>query len=133
MAEEIKEDLPKTDDDYPGTPELDKMGQFTDRSQAIGEFLEWLLEERDLMFARWPEEGEESEWALDSPIPECLNINELLAEYFEIDLKKVEEERCAILAYLRTKWDDKPAPPVKVVVTAGDDIEETEIKGDPID
>lgn len=129
MAEENK------DPGYPETPELDKMTQFTDKSQGIGEFLEWALGERNLIFARWPDEGEESEWALDCPIPECLNINELLAEYFGVDLVKVENERRTILEYLRGKWkkEHEPAPPVKIVVTSGDDVEETEIKGDPID
>jgi hypothetical protein len=126
MAEENE------DPEYPETPELDKMAQFTDKSQHIGEFLDWLLGERNLMFARWPDEDEESEWSLDSPIPECLDINGLLAEYFGVDLVKVENERRSILEYLRGKWKDEPVPPVKVVVTSGDDVEETEIKGEPI-
>ena len=134
MTDEINKEA-----EYPETPELDKMAQFTDRSQAVGEFLDWLLGERDIVFAKWPKEREEEEeddfaddWPKDRLIPECVNLNMLLAEYFDVDLVKVENERRAILAYLREKHEEKPAPSAKITITAGDDVEEHEIKGDPI-
>ena len=61
-----------------------------------------------------------------------MDITKLLAEYFGVDLVKVENERRTILEYLRGKWKDAPAPPVKIVVTSGDDKEEIEIKGEPV-
>lgn len=39
-------------------------------------------------------------WA-DGYEPVGISIEKLLAEYFKIDLNKAEEERCAILEYLR--------------------------------
>lgn len=70
-------------------PEHDKMHAIKDQSQAIGEFLEWCGERR---------------WQLvdmDTDFPVRKRTEELLAEFFEIDLKKVEEEKLAMLASLR--------------------------------
>ena len=64
----------------------------------IGEFLDWLTSEKGLVLACW-EKGDTEEQAQLS----CAqaNIESLLAEFFEIDLKEVECERRALLEYLR--------------------------------
>lgn len=122
-------------------PEHEKLSVVKDKSQAIGEFLDWLSEQqvrlaryedaahsdapRDLIVGRTPdgqpifvndETGEESQYIRsyqrreDSdywykpggfyPINE--RIEAILAEYFEIDLNKIESEKRAMLDELRT-------------------------------
>lgn len=78
------------DEGYPSTPELDKMLAVKEKSQPIGEFLEWLA----------------CEWHIHLPA----SIEELLAEYFEaeyfeIDLTKMEKERQALLDFVRSQQD----------------------------
>lgn len=72
------------------TPELDKMQAVQDESQAIGSFLDYggyTLCEFDDVSERY--------------VPVRKSIEEILAEYFEIDLKKVDDERRAILEGIR--------------------------------
>jgi hypothetical protein len=75
-------------------PEHDKLHAVKDQSQAIGSFLDWLQNERKprtvLAIHEW------DEW-----VPTNERIEALLAEYFEIDLKKLEEEKRAMLDELR--------------------------------
>lgn len=82
------------DDEY---PECSKAVAVQDQSQAIGAFLEWLFD-KGLQLARvedayGPDHGE--------LVPVYKTITEVLAEYFEIDLKKMETEKRAMLAELR--------------------------------
>lgn len=129
----------------PNTPELDRMAAVRPSSQAIGEFLEWMLGEKKVELAYYHKHGpncdgwdrrEEKvvfEYECDEPrhglpgdhdhgmtgcnprkvfgcdlpcqsmTPFRYTIEGLLAEFFEIDLKKVEEERRAILDSLNKK------------------------------
>lgn len=77
---------------YPPTPELDKMLAVKDQSQTIGEFLDWLTEVKGYVLAEYDEN--------DRLYPKYSSIETLLAEFFGIDLKKIEEERRAILKSL---------------------------------
>ena len=76
------------------TPELDKMRAARDTSQTIGDFIDW-LSYNDMRICDYCDYGE-GEYH-----PTRLTIEQLLAKYYEIDLNKVEEERCAILNELR--------------------------------
>lgn len=73
-------------------PECKKMAAVKNESQAIGSFLDW-LEGEDLFICNL----EKEEYR-----PIHTTIEKLLAEYFEIDLDKVEEERRQILDELRS-------------------------------
>lgn len=75
------------------TPEIDKMKSVNPQSQAIGEFLVWLQEFKGVSMVHTIEEEDDCE----KEVPYYFSIEKLLAEYFEIDLKKVEEEKLAIL------------------------------------
>lgn len=75
-------------------PECEKMRAVHEKSQAIGEFLDW-LSERGIILASYYEEAGLS--------PYRVNIVELLAEYFDIDLDKAEQEKRTILEELRRK------------------------------
>ena len=102
--------------DYPKTPELDKLGENKDESQAIGSFIDWLstgprfgprrgdgrrdairaakLNASPVRLCLFDEDTEEWE-------PVRLRIEEMLARYYDIDLNKIEEERRAVLEYVR--------------------------------
>lgn len=97
------------DRQYPPTPELDKMQEHREEAQCIGAFIEWLREEQHVGFFRVKVE-EDGVTTGVSYTPFCEDINTLLAHYFNIDMKKVEEERQQILAYIAVKHGDKPDP-----------------------
>lgn len=77
-------------------PENEKMASVRDESQTIGGFLEWLLGERQLVLCE-PREGRIDNFYM----PVRYTIQDLLAEYFEIDLDKVDQERRQMLETLR--------------------------------
>lgn len=107
-------------DPTPPTPECDRMQDVKDKSHAIGEFMDWLREEKGWTVceehhhdddclervARFEddEEGDVQQicGCLEGQyIPVPIRMEQLLAEFFEIDLDKVEEERQALLAEQR--------------------------------
>lgn len=75
-------------------PELEKMKEAQADSSVISEFLDWLRYDADYVLCRWPEDE-------NYPQPASIGMEQLLADYFQIDLKKVEAERRAILEYLQ--------------------------------
>lgn len=76
------------------TPECDRMLAVRDQSQAIGEFIDWLNYEHEVFLARYEDLDDYSQPVL---MTFHRNMNELLAEFFGIDLAKVEAEKRAIL------------------------------------
>lgn len=70
-------------------PECEKLQETAWLSQAIGEFLDWAENEKNYRF--WNSDG----------TPLHYSIEKILADYFDIDLKKVEKERQKILADVR--------------------------------
>ena len=78
------------------TPECDKALKVKNKSQAIGEFLEW-LQEKGIRLASYGEERDTRStlWTIQK------STEVLLAEFFEIDLAAMEQEKRAILAALR--------------------------------
>lgn len=74
------------------TPECDKLRKVTHKSQIIGEFLAWLQDEKGLVIC----DLEDNEY-----LPYGSSINQMLADYFEINLDKVEREKQAILDGIR--------------------------------
>jgi len=77
------------------TPELDKMRDVREKSQLIGNFLSWLEEEK-YCIGVWNIRYNEYE-------PTRLSIEKLLAQYFEIDLDKAEQERSQLLESIRNE------------------------------
>ena len=81
-------------------PECEKLQKVKDKSQAIGVFLDWIRNEKEISFCKWQEDEEDiAEGTGYYPI--FTDTEKLLAEFFEIDLDKVEEERRTILENLR--------------------------------
>jgi hypothetical protein len=92
------------------TPECNKMLEVNEYSQAIGEFIEWLRTEKHYDITetkRFTEVREQlfSDKTYETEIVETVpirqSIERLLAEYFNIDLDKVEMERREILKELQ--------------------------------
>lgn len=75
------------------TPELEKMKAVQPKSQVIGEFLEWLTGEKGVTLAKYDKDNR--------LMPTHDHAEKLLAEFFEIDLVKVEREKRMILENIR--------------------------------
>jgi hypothetical protein len=92
----------------PPTPECDKLSAVKDKSQSIGEFLDW-LKARGVYLANRHEHTDDCkhngfymcDFVNGELQPYFYNIEALLAEYFEIDLNKIEDEKLAILESYR--------------------------------
>lgn len=80
-------------------PECEKLAAVKDKSQIVGEFIDWLRHEKgfDICEPDTNNDGEEEYY------PVTASVEKLLAEFFDIDLDKVEKERRKILADLGKK------------------------------
>ena len=107
--------------------EIGKLEDISEKSQAIGEFLEWLVGTKNYHIAKYlTDEEYESEdnvfWVdglyekeqfkrheigKEELIHIHIDIEKLLAEFFEIDLDKVEAERREILEQIRNDEVEK--------------------------
>ena len=86
-------------------PEHEKLQKVKDQSQAVGSFIEWLSDEKNFIIAQYLEsDGYDRAGFRPVNVP----VNSLLAEYFEIDQKKLEEEKREMLSILRMA-NDVPA------------------------
>lgn len=75
------------------TPEHEKLSQVKDLSQEIGSFLDW-IQSQGMCLAKF-NEGEEHYWPVNK------RIEQILAEYFEIDLNKLEKEKIEMIEEMR--------------------------------
>ena len=78
-------------------PELDKLEKVSKASHEIGWFLDWLSEHGIALCETKNQEAFYHEYVRVRKSKE-----QLLADYFEIDLEKVEEEREQLLEHIRT-------------------------------
>lgn len=83
----------KRPEGYPATPNLTKMLEVKEQSQAIGEFLDW-CSSRGQYLCEY-REGHEF------PSPVRISIHRLLAEFFDIDYDAANKEQEAVLEYVR--------------------------------
>lgn len=88
------------------TPQLDKMLEVNPQSQVIGEFLEWLRNKKKyaICFLYADRIDDEEDTLSFEPIEQP--IEQLLAEYYGVDLNEAEKERTLILQSIRK--DNKP-------------------------
>jgi hypothetical protein len=82
-------------------PEHAKLIAVAERSQVIGEFLEWLKGER--LPRVWLCVSGEDEEGEDTFYPEYTSTEQMLSEYFHIDLEVIEKEKQAMLDELRRR------------------------------
>ena len=91
----------KKPEGYPETPMLDKMLEAREvlQTEAIGEFLEWCSTQGYMLGKHVLPEGysQEQFW----PLP--ITIEQILAEYAEIDTNAMAHEREAVLKYVQEK------------------------------
>mgnify|MGYP001566530051 CR=1 FL=1 len=80
-------------------PECKKMRSVKEQSQTIGEFLDYLSGE-SIVLAHY-------ERSSDKLVPIYQSIENLLADYFDIDLDKVEEEKRQMLDEMRKQMPRK--------------------------
>jgi hypothetical protein len=98
------------------TPECDKVAAAHEKSQLIGEFIDEFLPSKGIVLAKRHEHSdgcyadddpdhEEEICGLESGdlLPSHCSVTSLLAEFFKIDLDKVEAEKRKILEDLRSK------------------------------
>jgi len=80
-------------------PECEKLAKVSKTSQKVGEFLDWLRGDKEFILCKYIEDDDDGH----DLVPVGCNIENLLAEYFEIDMDKVEKERrqMQMLAELR--------------------------------
>ena len=83
------------------TVELDKMLAINNESQKIGEFLEWLSEQSIVLAEFDTITCEDCGYETEALVYIRSNREQLLADYFKIDLNKCEQERQQILENLR--------------------------------
>ena len=69
-------------------PEHEKLKLISDQSNSIGEFVEEFLPKKGIYLCTIHEGGRSSEY-----LPNRVPITKLLAEFFNLDLGKLEEEK----------------------------------------
>lgn len=87
-------------------PEHDKVKALEVVSQNAGEFLDWLIEEKEFYLCEWrdckqADPGNNVEFEPSGFFPDHRSINSLLYEFFDIDSKKLEAEKNKILEEFR--------------------------------
>ena len=75
-------------------PEHEKLAKIKDQSQAIGEFLEWLGDKKDIILGQFYYE----EFS-----PAHTSMLTLLAEFFDINQDILEQEKRAMIEDLRNQ------------------------------
>ncbi len=89
-------------------PEHDKLAKIQSESQAIGEFLEWLgAPKSGIVLAEWLRHITDSKGVTRKRlepvlVPTGRSIETILARYFKIDPVKLEAEKRAMLAGIRS-------------------------------
>jgi hypothetical protein len=88
------------------TPELDRQRDIihSGKSETVQEFYDWLREEKHYVLARYVPEserfGDDGIYG-EQPVEVLVRPEELMAEFFGIDLRKIENERRALLDAIR--------------------------------
>lgn len=81
------------------TPEHDKLAKIQDKSQVIGEFIEWLGEKWDIYLGH-------DVGGVDDLIRAYEPLQTYLADFFEIDQQKLAEEKDGMLSEIRMRDGD---------------------------
>jgi len=78
-------------------PEHEKLKKVSDRSHEIFDFLHWLGKKKGIVLAEWGE----NEHGREELFPTYYPVRGALAEFFQIDLYKIEQEKRAMLDSMR--------------------------------
>jgi hypothetical protein len=83
-------------------PEHDKLAALEGANQVIGEFLEWIAAHPDLSLGEWIRKGADGGRLIEPRlIPRSRSIEDIIAEYFDINQVRLEAEKRAMLAEIR--------------------------------
>ena len=88
--------------------EHERVSQVKDKSQAIGEFLQWLADQ-GIQLGKYVNDeiktydGDSDSFTVTHFRPHHERIEDLLARYYNIDLNKLEREKREMLAELRKR------------------------------
>lgn len=84
-------------------PEHEKMKAIKDKSQAVGEFLEWLDQEKGYEIAHYPmlENSKGKKYQSERLLSIMTPSNKLLAEFFEINLDEIKKEKQQMIDEMR--------------------------------
>ena len=82
-------------------PEHEKLKEIQENSQACANFLDWLQNDKGVVLGKYKTIKDWDERDTERLLPTHVNIQNLLAEYFEIDQAKLEQEKRAILDEIR--------------------------------
>lgn len=85
---------------YPDMPQHDKFEPHKDAGQAIGGFLDWLLNESPYVIAEIPDEY------METYFPVHRSIERWIAEYFDIDYDAYMKEKDALLDWVRNRPEE---------------------------
>lgn len=81
----------------PSVPEHDRLGKAKktdDATQLVGEFFDWLKEEKNYVFAKYADDTDEL-------VPVHEPVQRLLAAFFGVNENALESEKRALLEHLR--------------------------------
>lgn len=84
--------------DDTGYPACEKLAEVAPKSQAIGEFIDWLEDTHGIVLATRDQETDELYEISKRP-----RLEPLLAEYFGVDMTQVEMERRQMIESLRAQ------------------------------
>jgi hypothetical protein len=95
-------------------PEHEKLEKIKDFSQSCGEFLDWLQNEKEVFLSVYFESG----WQRDEGFlyRSGSTVQDLLAEFFNIDREKLEDEKMAMLEELRSRRFTPQIPEIKEIL-----------------
>ena len=82
-------------------PECEKMAAVQEKSRELTNFVDWLRDDQG--YAICEEKTYDDTYPKEQWYPLRKSFEQLFADYFGIDLKKVEEERRALLEEIRRK------------------------------
>jgi hypothetical protein len=84
---------------YPDTPELDRQVEIVKSGKAgqVQEFIDWLLDGQGYDIVRFDSEGKNPQ--------RIFSRERLMEQFFGIDHQKIEQERRAVLTWVRNRGD----------------------------
>lgn len=86
-------------------PEHEKMRAILEQSHVIGKFLDWLTHEKGISLCKWQDtiihSNEIGDYTPEGYYQIGQGHEKLLAEFFDIDLDKIEDEKQAMIAALQ--------------------------------
>lgn len=82
-------------------PECEKLAAVKEKSQMLGEFLSWLRGNKEFELAKWGRD----DYGEDALMPTHASTESLLAEFFDIDMARVEKEHQDMIRELQKASD----------------------------